>query len=494
MGYLRFNVSNHHQIDAKVWQTAYITGMEGIPWFCHHSLQADQFIIGRELDESGKLNIVWPTRSHGNLCLSTTSLRVVDRPYNLVVELARGTLSRLKTQTAEWQRMGMKLPESFIALAEKSTQCFIRSVTSPTGSLQDKLAQSSIDSAVAGSTLLCEAFATQALESRRQNEVRLTTLLGATLPVEVSLTSISEGLQKTFNLVNIRPELGRVEESNGKSNFAPFDQQIEWASTNDFKVCVGPLVDFRPGKLPKWMILLDEDFENILRAACEHAATTVERYAGKVHVWNCLAGLNSPSALGWNDEQVLRMAVGLIETVRQADSRTPVLISIDQPWSEYLRDHEQGISPLHFADALIRAELGLSGISLELIMDKWPGGSLPRDLIELNKLIDRWSMLGLPLMAQICSPTQPALDDSDRVAQWCSALPVSAEDPSGEGLVPPEALINLIASKPSIHAIIWEQLTDQFPCCAQFSGLWNAQGKAKPLLSHLLQLRRGFLH
>ncbi len=492
MGNLRFKVSDPRKVDAKVWQTAYITGMEGIPWLCRHQIREDQFIISRELDESGKLNIVWPTQSHGNLCLSTTSLRLRDDSYVLVVELARGTLSRLKTQTADWQRMGMKLPDNFFPLADQSTKAFLRSVTSNDPTEQEQLAQQSIEAAIEASTILCEAFAQQALDSRKQSEGRLTTLLGVALPTDMSLASISEGLQKAFNLVNIKADLGQVEESSGKSNFAAFDVQADWAAGSQAKVCIGPMVDFRPGRLPQWMILLEEEFDSILRSACEHAEAVVERYRGRVHIWNCAAGLNSPNKLKWSDEQVLRMAVSLIETVRRADSRTPVLLSIDQPWSEYLRDNEQGISPLHFADALIRAELGLSGICLELAMDQWPGGSLPRDLIELNRLIDRWSMLGLPLMVQLSSPSQARSGSNRRVADWNNGL-FSTTD-SSTGFVPAEAIVSLLASKPSIHAIIWDQLTDQFPTATEASGLWNQQGKAKPILSHLLQLRKNYLH
>ena len=95
MGDLRFKCSNTQNYDPRVWNTAYITGIEGIPWECHQQHSGDQFNIGREIDESGKLNIVWPTRTAGNLCLSTTTLRISDDTYSLVVELARGCVGKL---------------------------------------------------------------------------------------------------------------------------------------------------------------------------------------------------------------------------------------------------------------------------------------------------------------------------------------------------------------------------------------------------------------
>lgn len=101
------------------------------------------------------------------------------------------------------------------------------------------------------------------------------------------------------------------------------DRQIEWARSNNLRICCGPLMRFRPGALPSWMVLLGESFESILQTACSHAEETVNRYRGKVHLWNCGSSLNIPGELEWNDEQVLRLAVSLIQVVRRTDRSLP---------------------------------------------------------------------------------------------------------------------------------------------------------------------------
>jgi len=53
--------------------------------------------------------------------------------------------------------------------------------------------------------------------------------------------------------------------------------------------------------------------------------------------------------LVFSEEQRLRLAVAMIEVVREASSRTPVVISFDQPWAEYLATDDYDLSPLHFA-------------------------------------------------------------------------------------------------------------------------------------------------
>ncbi len=489
MGELRFKFPNASRWDARVWSTAYITGIEGIPWQCHHRIDGDQFSIGRDIDESGKLNIVWPTRVAGNICLSTTSLRVTDEYYSLAVEVARGTVSRLKNQTSEWQRLGLKLPEGFFSLAEEALGQLLHALTSNADSDKElRCAQQAIELAIEASLQLCDAFTQQALDARRQSEGRLATLFGASLQSQLRLESVGEAIATAFNLVGVSADLGAVELSSGKSDFTAFDQQVEWAISAQKKVCIGPLVNFRHGCLPQWMVLLDEGFEGFLEAACTHAQHVVERYRGRAHLWNCAAGLNTPTEMRWSDEEVLRMAVSIIETVRRADERTPVLLTIDQPWSEYLRDDANGISPLHFADALIRADLGLSGIALELNFDLWPAGTFPRDLIEISRLIDRWAMLGLPLMMIVTSPTAlPTGEASNRVTDWSTDTAVS-------GVVFPESILKLLLSKPSVHAVLWNSMSDQIPKAAALSGLWDSQGKAKPLLAKMAQLRKNYLH
>ncbi len=395
MGDLRFKVPDADKIDPRVWDTAYISGMEGIPWFCRRRLEGDQFSIGRDIEESGKLNIVWPTKPLGNVCLSTTSLRIVDQPYSLITELARGTVFRMKNQCSEWQRIGLKLPTEFFPLSERSLHDFLQAITirdNPTK--QAKHAQAAIDAATEANVMLCDAYSSQVLEIRLQNEGRFSTLLGSRLQPDLDIATLGPGLKTAFNVVSIDADLNSVESSSGKPDYSTSDRQIEWAQQNGQRVCVGPLVNFRPGGLPRWMVLLNEGFETVMRVACEHAQRTVERYRGRVHLWNCAAGLNTPGEMPWSDEEVLRMSVSLIETVRKADERTPVILTIDQPWSEYLGKERDGISPLHFADALIRADLGLSGLALQMDFDAWPEGTMPRDPVDISRLIDRWGLLG----------------------------------------------------------------------------------------------------
>jgi hypothetical protein len=67
--------------------------------------------------------------------------------------------------------------------------------------------------------------------------------------------------------------------------------------------------------------------------------------------------------LGLSEEQRLRLVVTAVEAVRTTDPRAPVVLVIDQPCAEFMGERECDLSPLHFADALVRAEIGVAAIS-----------------------------------------------------------------------------------------------------------------------------------
>ncbi|RMF39625.1 MAG: hypothetical protein D6753_13345 [Planctomycetota bacterium] len=455
MAEFRFIVPQAISADRRIWDSAYITGLEGIPWQSDRRFQSGQFIIGREIDESGKIHILWPTRVCGDVCLSTTSLPVGAPPFHLPVELARGTVHRLKSQLDAWQRIGLRLPDTFFPLCEASVQGFLAAVSlhRDDSAAQTESALAAIESAVEAIGVMCSAYANQALEARLSQEGRLNTLIGAHVQSDAAW-DVVRSRRDAISLLSIDAHLGRLEAASGNATAWEWvDQQVDWALQQELKICMGPLFDLT--RLPQWMLMLEQDAASLTESACAFAEKTVQRYRGRVHLWNCGSGLNLRTSLGWSDEQVLRTAVALIETVRKTDPHTPVLLTISEPWGEYLRDDAEGISPLHFADALIRADLGLSGIALEMNIGAWPVGTYPRDLVELHRLIDRWALLGVPLMVSLgYTPSTPDSYAKHPPGGTPSAPPHPAA---------PRALLGSLIAKPAIHAVAWKSLDEAAP-------------------------------
>lgn len=530
MGQLRFRIPSAHQYDPQIWSTAFVSGIEGIPWASRNKIEKDCLIIERSVNESGKLSIVWPTEEYGPIQLSTASLRCQEEPYWLHVELARGTIHRIRGRGLDWLRLGLKVPESYTSLMDQAITAFVQALLTtkdPDTCLVH--AQNAIDLAINASKPLARAFISQSLQARHQSEKQLGTLLGVKVVPKENWDREIVQAAPAMNTIQVSMEMGPIESESKNATFAIIDSQLTWARKNSMRVFGGPLLNLQSHAVPKWLYLLS-DFESLYEAACKHAVQVVERYRGQVHLWSAATGLNGPNTLGISDEQVLHLAVGVIQAVRRCDPKTPVVLTVDSPWAEYLGQKADGISPLHFADALIRADLGLSGLGLELNMNYWPGGSMPRDLVDVSDLIDHWNILGLPLLAQVSGPCNLlndacALSKSGIVSNWTypnmAGWKTAKQSDSGSIELPGGAvtqpngvasqvdvennmrdrmpvngleIMQMLLAKSNVHGIIWNQFTDRDEHVYQNAGLIGPNGKTRSLLDGLSRLRQLHVH
>ncbi len=130
----------------------------------------------------------------------------------------------------------------------------------------------------------------------------------------------------------------------------------------------------------------------------------------------------------------------------------------------------------------------------------FPRGSLPRDLIDLSDLVDRWSELRLPLIAAIQTPATSEKDPKasnkvSLVSQWKHpSLPDNLRTPTATGM-PPTAIemTKLLLAKPNVHGIVWTQATDTSPHHFPNGGLFGADGVQRSSLEALVKLRQQHL-
>jgi hypothetical protein len=496
MGSMQFRVPHPDQYDPMIWNSAYISGIEGVPWAGRVSMREDGFALQRSIEESGRLSIVWPNREYGASVLSTASLRCQNEAYWLPVELARGTLHRIRQRAFEWQRMGLKIPEAYGQLIEAAVRQFIDAILANGHSPEEAChhAQASIESTLAASRPLCRAFVSQIIQFRLQQDKQLSTLLGIRLGSGAHWKADATMARKAMNTAIVHPAWHLVEADASRIDYEFFDEQIAWAKEENLRVASGPLVSLQPHAIQNWMYMLG-NFDSLYQAACQYVQKTVERFRGRIQIWNVAAGLNCPNDLSLTDEQVLQLAVGIIQAARRADPKTPVTITIDMPWAEYLGQRENSISPIHFADALLRSDLGVSGIALDMNLNYWPSGSLPRDLIDVSDLIDQWSILGIPLVIGLSAPSNLQADPlttakSSIVSHWRQPENLNGTyDKSAADATYILEVIQMLLAKQNVHGIFWNQLSDRDPHPYPNSGLIDSQGQVRPILDGIVQLR-----
>ena len=148
---------------------------------------------------------------------------------------------------------------------------------------------------------------------------------------------------------------------------------------------------------------------------------------------------------------------------------------------------------MHCAVTLVRGGLGVAGVGLELYLGYWPVGSAMRDLLEISRLIDRWSQLGVPLVLQLTMPSQDTADPLARHHEkphYCQ--PFGPFTPTEQAAVLKKLGMLLLAKQP-VQALFWNQVRDDSPHDYPLGGLVDMGGHLKPLVSVLAKLRADLL-
>ena len=469
---------------------AYLAGWDGIPWPSQNRWDGETFSIERSTAESGALHIPWEVAGFGELLLSTASLMERDAHYLLPVELARGAVSRLREQLVEWMDAGVDPPADCRQLVRDATEVFANAATMQ-HDLQyaSQTAQRALEMCLAAVSTLAAVYARQSLESRRSQYARLPTLLAVRVDEPPSM-DMEQAVCEAFPWAAPAMPWNLIEGNADQRDWAESDRLLQWCEERKMRICAGPLIRLDRHSLPEWVYLWEDDFEQLRSDAGRHLQTIVQRYMGRVHVWHAAAGLNVGGALKLSEEHRLKLAFRCIEAIRALDRQTPVIVSFDQPWGEYLTDQEMELTPFHFADALARADVGLSGIGLTMHLGYWPDGTPPRDLLEINRQVDRWSMLNIPLLITLAVPSGAKPEG----ASGLSPLPkFMADGPSPAGQNEwLGRLLPMLVAKPAVHGVIWSQLSDaRGPLTC--GGLFDGAGQPKPALQTITRFRKDYL-
>jgi len=490
---MRFITPQPERLPAKAVERAYLAGMEGVPWLSRNSVSSGVLCFDRDTSDSGNLYIPWLVEGEGELMLSTASLMERAAPYHLPVELARGCLNRLRNQMAAWRTAGLHLSAALQPEHDKAMHCFHQAATSQENAAEAAaLAQTAIEHALKAINVLAADYSGQVLNIRHKQLAKLNTLFGCEIGAKPMPEAESTAFLSAFNTAVVSPCWREIEENAGERDWAQIDTQIQWARNQNLKLCAGPLLRLDDASLPDWLALWEEDEEDLESYMLQYVEAAVTRYSGSVHIWHATAGMNLRSAVALTEEQKLRLTVAVIERVRSCDPKAPVIISFDQPWASYLSREPFDLSPLHFADALIRSDLGVAGIGLDLNLGYSPHGTLPRDLLAYSQLLDRWSALGLPLLLNMTAPSSAGPDPAAKSnAQVVEAVGGGVSPATQRAML--EKILPLLVSKQAVHGVLWSQRTDAQPHCFPHGGLFDTGKQPKPALEVFQKFREQHL-
>ena len=490
MGSMRFTVSPPDRIPEDIAQLAYLAGPDRIPWRTRTRWAEGCLVLERFVTEAAVLHIPWEIRGRGLVTLTTGTLSERGSPYDLPLELARGKVGQVRNQLAEWRAAGLEVLATVQEKCAEAVRLLGRAAVSQRGCAHSaEMAERCLEVALEAAELLAAAYTEQALTVRRRQSTRPATLLGADLGPSPLDEYVGKKYLQAFNAALVPMTWKDIEAAEGAYCWQVTDQHVQWCREHGLVACAGPLVQLDARSIPDWLHLCEGDFESLLSFASEFVEAVVRRYRGQIDAWIVAGRLNTAEALSLSEEETIKLAARSVELARSCDPDAQILISFDQPWGEYLSHKEHDFPPLHFADALLRAGLGLTGLALEINLGYWPEGTLPRDLLDFGQQIDYWSCLGVPLAVAL---TVPSRSDFDPLSQSPVTPLTGAWTPAAQQAWV-SRYVPLLLAKGSVQGVFWSQLRDYQAHAFPHGGLFDLRRAAKPALHQLAAIRQAFL-
>jgi hypothetical protein len=493
MGLMRFVVSPPDRITEEMVQQAYMSGFEYIPWRSRIRGDNAELIVERAVSDSGRLTIPWLVEGDSGrrqVALSTASLRERPEPYHLPLELARGKISQVRNQLAEWRTAGLMVPRAVHdKIAEAMKHFGEAAIGPPDSSRSVKEAEQALSAVLEAADRLTDGYTEQALSVRRRAAELQSVMLGAELGVSLLDDYTARVFLDTFNAARVPIDWSEVEATEERRSWEICDRQIAWCRANRLAVCGGPLLQLDPRGVPDWLYLFEGDFGSVQSTVSDFVEAAVGRYRGKVDLWVCAARANTAEVLSLSEEETVQLTAQVLERTRALDPDTPVVVSFDQPWAEYVSRREVDFPPLYFADALIRAGLAISGLMLEINMGYHPGGTLPRDALEFSRWLDHWGVLGVPLYVTLCAPSSASADPLARRQTRAVCGPCTPK--TQQAWV--HRYLPILLSKSYVYGVFWNQLHDAQPHDFPHGGLFDLRRHPKPAMRTLASLRQAHL-
>lgn len=489
MGVMRFTVPPD-RIPAELLPQVFVTGLDRVPWWVQTRQEGNQLLLERLVSDSGNLCVPWPVEGFGRLALSTATLLEREEPYALPLELARGKVAQVRNQLSEWEIQGLESSPELRQKLHEATQLFSRALSCQADlARSQRVAEASLQRAVEAAQLLTDCYREQALAVRHRAAERLPTLLGAHLGSSLPDDFTTEQCRTAFNAACVPLVWREIQPEEGRFDWSVSDKQMAWCRAKDLTVAAGPLLLLDDYNLPDWLHMYQGEFDTILEFASRFVELVVRRYRGSVSLWIGAGRINTADVLSLSEEEKVRLVARGVDVVHALDADRELLLSFDQPWGEYLTERMNDLPPLHFADALVRAGLGVSGLMLELNLGYVPAGSVPRDALEVSRLLDYWSCLGTPLYVAVTVPSaaRPDLLAQRRTAVMEGESSVTTQESWVREYLP------LMLAKPFLKGILWNQLRDYERHDFPHGGLFDLRRQPKPALHQLAALRKAHL-
>ena len=464
-------------------------GPDNMPLPTATHLNGELLTLHHDDDESSYLVAPWRLDGVGHFMGASATLMERATPYRLLLELARGKVNQVRCQAADWRMGGLHIGPLLQNQIHEATMAFGNAVFGAATPEGADSARHALQLAYQAAEQLTSAYIEQVFAIRHQREPRLDALLGCRVGPAIPAAEVGEALLQGFNSLSLSLLWSTIERSEGEFQWEPWDALLDWAERHGVELAAGPLLDFSSAQLPAWLWHWEGDVTGIAAFMCKFVEVAVRRYRNRIRRWQLTAGSNCARMLGLGEEELMGLTYRVLETARQVDPGLELIAGIAQPWGDYLGQEGRGHSPFLFADTLIRSNLNLWALDIEIAMGMTPRGSYCRDMLEASRILDLYALLGLPVRVTLGYPSSPRPDplaDPEMrldAGQWHEGFTPEVQ---GEWAAQFGALA---LCKPFVQGVLWTYPCDAEPHQFPHAGLFDAAGQPKPALAALRHLR-----
>lgn len=375
-----------------------VSGYDQAPTPCDEKVDDKALAFDHDDTESRYLHMPWPLGPIGTPVISSATLRSTDKPYQLLTELVRGQINRVRTQLWEWEDAGMELPNEYRHTLSEVIRQLGRMVREPELPDLPEIAENVLPRVVELGDKLTRLFIQLLDTIRTQQNGPASTRIAAKL-AKLPEPDHRQSYLDSCNTVRICPHWSAIEPSEAQYQWDELDRLVDWAIENQRPIAFGPVIDpTNKACWPAWLNRSAGDFVSIKTASCDFLETLIARYNTRVKDWQIFSGLNHAMNLGMDEESCLRFGVHMLEAANEAllaDSHCS--IGIASVWGDYLLEDELTLSPLLYTDTLLRHSPKIDSVEMELLIGPGPRGSQPRTLLDSYRILDLFAMLGSPI-------------------------------------------------------------------------------------------------
>ncbi len=450
----------------------------------------------RHNDSAIGVSTLWNTQKAGRLLLQTTRLPVREKFYNLNVEIARARLLRISQKREEWGLTDLTIDADQHHLMDQAMEMFIEALCHlDQPAKASHFADESLNYSLELGESLAMSHADLFLERRLTTRGLKPHNFGCCLdPHRLADKDYLKILRDTFQFVTIPISWKQIEPKEQDRHFEQLDACVNWLGRHRIACKVGPLLSFRPEYLPDWLIIWENDFEQVREMAYEYITTVVERYGQKVQAWDVVSGLHADNTFKFSFEQIVELTRSATMAAKRASNRSLVLIELTEPWGEYYSRNPRSVPPLIYADAVYQSGIHFDGFSLQMRFGCPADGMRTRDLLEMSVLLDRFNNFGKTVhVSGVQVPSRCLADSNGKDSENGDAG--YWREPWNEDIQALwlEHFYRIALSKPFVETITWQDLADREDNLGGVGGLLHKNLSPKQSFNALRRLKEEWI-